>query len=84
MKSIFTQEYRDVIDQLIEARLKADLNQNQIARKLAKSQSFVSKYECCDRRLDIVEFVRICRIVDIDPCRVIRRMGLNRPTRSTK
>ncbi len=78
MKSIFTQEYRDVIDQLREARLKADLNQKQIAKKLAKSQSFVSKYERCDRRLDIVEFVRICRIVDIDPCRVIRRMDSNR------
>lgn len=79
MKSIFTQEYRIVIDHLRDARLKASLTQKHIASKLSKSQSFVSKYENRDRRLDIVEFVSICRIIDIDPCRIIRRMKFQRP-----
>jgi len=74
MKSIFTQEYRIAIDQLRDARLEASLTQKYIADKLSKSQSFVSKYENRERRLDIVEFVSICRIIDIDPCRIIQRM----------
>lgn len=79
MKSIFTQEYRVAIDHLRDARLKANLSQKFIADKLSKPQSFVSKYENRDRRLDIVEFVSICRIMDIDPCRIIRRMKFQHP-----
>jgi len=79
MKSIFTQEYQIAIDQLKDARIKASLTQKYIADKLSKSQSFVSKYENRERRLDIVEFVSICRLIDIDPCRIIQRMKFQPP-----
>jgi len=72
VKSTFTQEYLDVTERLRVAREKAKLKQEEVARQLGKTQSFVSKYECRERRLDIIEFIWVCQVVKIDPCRLIR------------
>jgi hypothetical protein len=36
-----------------------------------KSQSFVAKYECCGRRIDLVEFLAIARAMRADPFRIL-------------
>lgn len=51
---------------LIEARRKSGLTQVQIAEKLDKPQSYISKYERGERRLDFSEFVELANILDID------------------
>ena len=66
-KSIFRSDYRLVIDWLSTKRQVFGITQQQLAQKLKKPQSFVSKYENCERRLDVVEFLEICRIMDINP-----------------
>lgn len=58
-KSIHRKEYKKLIEALINARKKAGLTQVELAKKLKKHQSFVSKYEGLDRRLDVIEFVEI-------------------------
>ena len=58
-KSIYRKEYKKLINALVDARKKADLTQVELAQKLKKPQSFVSKYESLDRRLDVIEFVEI-------------------------
>lgn len=73
-KSIFTREYTQLINDLITARHRNKLKQKDVGKGLGKPQSFVSKYERRERRLDVVEFVKICRIIGIDPYRIIRRV----------
>lgn len=74
MKSVFTEEYESFLESLISARKDACITQQQLALRLKKPQSFVSKYERRERRLDVVEFVRICRCIGADPCRIIREI----------
>ena len=54
-KSIFSKDYQIAIERLKKARREAGLNQVQVAKKLNKPQSYVSKIECGERRIDIAE-----------------------------
>lgn len=54
-KSIHSNEYRTVIKKLREAREAAGLTQADVAEKLGKPQSYISKIERGERRIDIVE-----------------------------
>lgn len=60
---------------LIEARKAAGLTQQQLATKLRRPQSFVSKIENGERRLDVVEFLTICRHISADPHAIIEQIG---------
>jgi transcriptional regulator with XRE-family HTH domain len=46
-------------------RTKAGLRQVDLAEKLGQPQSFVSKFESGERRLDILELRQVCRILGI-------------------
>lgn len=59
-KSIHTAEYAALVALLKEAREAADLSQMDLAAKLKQSQSFVSKMESGDRRLDLVQLRTVC------------------------
>lgn len=54
-KSIYTDEYELVLRLLREARKKSGITQIDLADRLGQTQSFVSKVERGDRRLDIVQ-----------------------------
>ena len=58
--------YRTFRTLLIEARERRGLTQTDVAQRLGKPQSFVSKYERGERRLDFVEFVVLAEILEID------------------
>ena len=47
-------------NELKNLRKNAGLNQNELALKLAKPQSFVSKYENGERHLKILELEQVC------------------------
>jgi transcriptional regulator with XRE-family HTH domain len=64
LKSLGTLARQKLRQRLVTARKKAGLTQTQLAQQLRRPQSFVSKYEAGERRLEVVEFVQICRIVD--------------------
>ena len=51
---------------LIEARESAGMTQVQVAELLRKPQSFVSKYERGERRLDFTEFIEVAATLEID------------------
>ena len=51
---------------MIQAREQSGLTQVQVAGALGKPQSFVSKYERGDRRLDFSEFAEIADVLGID------------------
>jgi transcriptional regulator with XRE-family HTH domain len=67
VKSIFTSEYRFVLTRLVSARKALGLTQSHLARKLGRPQSFVSKIERHERRLGVVEFVIMCKALEIAP-----------------
>ena len=45
-----------------------------VAVKLGRPQSFVSKYECGERRLDLVEFLEIASVLKINPAAFVKRL----------
>ena len=56
---------------LVEARRRAGLTQLALAKKLGRPQSFVSKFERGERRLDVIEFAEIAYVLGIDPASVL-------------
>ncbi len=48
---------------LLERRLKADMSQAELATRLGMPQSFVSKYEKGERRLDALELIEIAEAI---------------------
>ena len=75
MPSVFTAEYRVFLQQLIAARKNCGLTQTEVAEKLRKHQSFVSKYERGERRLDVVEFLKIANALNFEPCAFLRALS---------
>ena len=61
-KSIYTNEYKTVVSRLIEARNQAGLMQVDVAQKLKKPQSYISKIERGERRVDVTELSILAKI----------------------
>lgn len=72
MRSVFTKRYQRLLELLREARINAGLTQVEVSRKLKRHQSYVSKYECGERRLDLVEFLQVTDAIDIDPIKILK------------
>lgn len=64
-KSIYTREYRAVTRLLKRTREKAGITQVELAEALGQSQSFVSKCERGERRLDIIQLRTVCRTLGL-------------------
>lgn len=73
-KSIYSKRYRQFLDLLIQARKDADLTQVEVASRLDRPQSFVSKYENGERRLDVVEFLDVAKAIDFDAVKLMRKL----------
>jgi transcriptional regulator with XRE-family HTH domain len=65
-KSIYTQEQRALQKLLKRLRGRSGLTQESLAERLNLPQSFVSKYESGERRLDVLELRRVCMALAID------------------
>jgi transcriptional regulator with XRE-family HTH domain len=50
---------------LRQVRLDADLTQLQLAEKIGQTQSYVSKYENGEQRLDLIELEAVCKAVGV-------------------
>ena len=66
--TIYSKEHRYLIAQLKKAREEAGLDQKGVAKLLGKTQSYISKIESGQRRIDIVALKEFARIYkkDID------------------
>ena len=71
VSSLHSPEYERFRLLLVAAREQAKLTQADVAARLSRPQSFVSKYETGERRLDVVEFVAVCHALGISPKRII-------------
>ena len=73
-KSVFTDRYQLFLQLLIQERRGKGITQVQLAEKLQKPQSYVSKYENGERRLDIIEFLDIADCIGIDAAEFIKKL----------
>lgn len=64
--SLHSHQYDIFRTLLIAARQDSGLTQVQIAASLNKPQSFISKYERGERRLDFAEFMELASVLNID------------------
>jgi len=66
-KTIFTGANQVIVDVLRRAREDAGLRQEELASRIGRDQSHISLIEGSQRRLDLVEFMRIARALGRDP-----------------
>ena len=64
---------RRVAALLRQVRIDADLTQEQVAAKIGQTQSYVSKYESGEQRLDLIEVEAVCNAVGIPLVDLVRR-----------
>jgi transcriptional regulator with XRE-family HTH domain len=74
LRSIRSVAQRALIAALRDARKHAGLSQQELAKTLKRPQSFVSAYESGDRKIDVLEFLRIAKATGADPCELLRRV----------
>lgn len=72
-KSLYTPSWAALCQLLKELREKKGLTQTELSALLKQPQSFVSKVERGERKLDLRQFVIYVRALDGDPIQVFRR-----------
>ena len=71
-KSLFADPYIEIIERLIERRKALGMTQWDLATAYGEDQSFISRIERFQRRLDVYEYTVFCRILKIDPGEILR------------
>ena len=74
VKSVFTPAYRRMLDLLRAAREEAGLSQRDLAARLDVAPSWVAKVELGERRLDVVEFIRVTTALECKPVKLLREI----------
>ncbi len=73
-KSVFSEKYNRFRKLLIKARQLANLTQSELSAKLSRPQSYISKYERGERRLDLIEFLEVAKALKIEPATFINKL----------
>ena len=74
VKTISTHQHAVLVALLIAERKAAGLRQGDLADRIGEHQSWVSRLESGQRRVDVVEFLLLARAIGFDPVKVIRRL----------
>lgn len=67
IKSVFSDRYGLFLAVIVQVRKEAGLTQSELASRIGKPQSYISKAERGERRIDVVEFIDICEAVGVSP-----------------
>lgn len=59
---------------LVAAREAVGMTQAALAQRLGRSQSFVAKYELGERRLDVIDYLAVCKELGIDPAKLLNQI----------
>ena len=66
-KSIYVEEYRELLAWLCAQRKERRITMRDLGARLGVHHSWVGRVEQGERRLDIVEFSRLCEEIGCDP-----------------
>jgi transcriptional regulator with XRE-family HTH domain len=72
-RSTHHQDYQTLIALLRELRTGQGVHQAVLGNRLGNTQTFISKVERGERRLDLVEFIELCEALDFDPANAFRQ-----------
>ena len=61
-KTIYSEDHIHMVKRLIEARKKVQLSQKEVSKLIGKSQSYISKIESGQRRIDIVQLKELAKV----------------------
>lgn len=75
-KSKYSKQYERLLAGLRDARLEANLTQTQVGKKFGAHASFVSKCESGERRIDVVELARFCKLYGVSLSEFLESIGL--------
>ena len=64
--SVHSKEYRKLCNLLVASRKSAGLSQAALASRLNTVQTYVSKYERGERRIDVIELISIAKALNLD------------------
>ena len=73
-KSIFTAKYDLLRIMLREVRKRVGVTQIELAERLHETQSFVSKFERGERRLDIIQLRTVCQTLGLTLAEFVKQL----------
>lgn len=71
LSSLRSDFYLRIIELLVLARKDAGITQVELGKRLGQRQTFVSKFELGERRLDVAEFVAVCEAIGTKPTEIL-------------
>ncbi|MFA1584449.1 helix-turn-helix domain-containing protein [Achromobacter xylosoxidans] len=71
---LYGQRYEVLRRELQQLRVDAGLTQVELAKKLGKGQSYVSKVERGEQYVDLIEFLEWCEACKAEPEKVVRKI----------
>ena len=74
-KTIHREEYQKLLKALEQARTDKGMTQQEIADALGKPQSYISKIENGERRIDVIEFMEICEVIGVKYEKLLKEAG---------
>jgi transcriptional regulator with XRE-family HTH domain len=74
MKPDLSEKYEQLQRLLIQAREEAGLSQQDVAERLGRHQTYISKCERGERRMDLIEFLEIAKAIGFDPQKFIKKL----------
>jgi ribosome-binding protein aMBF1 (putative translation factor) len=74
LKSLRSPRHRALTAVLVSARKAQRLSQHELAARLKTSQTVIARIEVGERRVDVVEFLDLARVLKLDPRDVLTRL----------
>ena len=73
-KTIYSEEHKRLCALLAQARDKAGLSQREVGRLLGKYQPYVARYEGGQKRIDVVELLRIAKALNVKASDIVAQL----------
>ncbi len=73
-KSTYTDNYAKLIKQLVDCRKTQGMTQAELSACMGKPQSFIAKIENKERRLDLIEFIELCKHMKVNPIPIVETL----------
>jgi transcriptional regulator with XRE-family HTH domain len=67
---VTSEAYNALVEVLVQARASAGLSQRDLAERVEKPRSYISKIETKERRIDAIELIDLAEALGIEPRRL--------------